>query len=69
MRLTCTICLINLIILGICSGVTALSGFNLLLFLCFGKVILTSVFGGICGASALFLFYAMIVLKPFERLK
>jgi uncharacterized membrane protein YuzA (DUF378 family) len=69
MRLTCIICLLNLIILGICSGVTALSGFELLLLLCFENEIVLRCFWAICSVSALFLIYALIVLKPFKKLK
>ncbi len=69
MRLTCIICTLNLIILGICGGVFAFTGFNLLLFLCFGNVTVMRSFLAICAVSALFELYALIVFKPFKGLK
>ena len=69
MRLTCTICTINLIILGICGGVFAFSGFDLLLFLCFFSVTAERCYFAICAVSALFALYYLAVFKPFKGLK
>lgn len=67
--MTCYLCATNLVILGICAAVFAFSGFDLIAFLALGKPIIYNVFYGICGVSALFLIYAMIVFKPFKGLK
>ena len=69
MRLTCLICSINLVILGICGGVFAFTGFNLLLFVCFNNLTAMRCFLAICAVSALFMIYAIIVLKPFKGYK
>lgn len=69
MRLTCTICTLNLIILGICGGVFAFSGFNLLLFMCFYNVMAMRSFLAVGFVSALFIVYAMLVFKPYKGLK
>ena len=69
MRLSATICLINLAILGICGGVYAFSGFNLLYFLCFNNVVALRAVLGICFVSAIFSLYALIAFKPFRGLK
>ena len=69
MKLTCYLCIANLVILGICGGVFAFSGFNLLLFLSFGSNIAYRIFLAICGVSALFSVYSLIAFKPFKGLK
>ena len=69
MRLSCTICAFNLIILGICGGVYAFSAFNLLYFLCFNNPTVLRCTLAVDAASALFLIYAILVLKPFKGLK
>ena len=69
MRLSCLICATNLIILGICGGVYAFSGFNLLEFLSFYNLTAMRITLAIDGVSALFLIYALIVFKPFKGLK
>ena len=69
MRLTCIICTVNLIILGICGGIYAFTGFNILLFACFYSYTAMKCFLAICAVSALFALYYMIVLKPFKGLK
>ncbi|MCI8368462.1 MAG: hypothetical protein HFJ81_02390 [Clostridia bacterium] len=69
MRLTCIICTVNLIILGICGGVFAFSGFNLLLFLSFNNLTAMRCFLAVCSVSALFEIYALSVFKPFKGLK
>lgn len=69
MRLTCIICTLNLIILGICGGVFAFSGFNLLLFMCFYNLTAMRCFLAVGFVSALFVVYAMLVFKPYKGLK
>lgn len=69
MRLTCIICTLNLVILGICGGVYAFTGFDLLLFFSFYSVTAERCFLAVCAVSALFAIYYMIVLKPFKGLK
>lgn len=69
MRLSATICLLNLVFLGVCGGVYAFSGFNLLYFLCFENVTAMRAVLGICFVSALFSLYALIAFKPFKGLK
>ncbi len=69
MRLTCIICTLNLIILGICGGVFAFTGFNLLYFLCFFNLTAIRVFLAICAVSALFEIYLLLIFKPFKGLK
>lgn len=69
MKMTCYLCAVNLVILGICAAVFAFSGFDLIAFLSFGKPMIYNVFYAVCGVSALFLIYAMIVFKPFKGLK
>lgn len=69
MRLTCLNCACLLIVLGISAAVYAFTGFNLLYFLCFKIDLAYNSFLAICGVSALFLIYALIVFKPFKRLK
>lgn len=69
MKLTCYLCVANLVILGICGGVFAFTGFNALLFLCFGNIIAYRSVLAVCGVSALFCIYSLIVFKPFKGLK
>lgn len=69
MKLTCYLCVANLIILGLTQAVAAFSGFDLLMFLCFGNKIAYDCFLAVCGVSALFCIYACIVFKPFKGLK
>ena len=69
MKLTCYFCVANLVILGICGGVFALTGFNLLDFICFGNELAYRSFLAICGVSALFTVYSLIAFKPFKGLK
>lgn len=69
MRLSCLICAINLIVLGISGGVYAFSGFNLLEFLCFYNLTAMRITLALNFVSALFLVYALIVFKPFKGLK
>lgn len=69
MRLTCIICALNLIYLGICGGVYAFSGFRLLLFLCLNNATVMRCVLAVDFVSALFLIYALLVFRPFKGLK
>ena len=69
MRLSCNLCILILVILGICGGVFAFSGFNLLLFLCFYNIVIYRSILAIGLVSALFTVYALLVFKPFKGLK
>ena len=69
MRLSCTLCAFNLITLGIVGGVYAFFGFDLLSFLCFGNITAVKITLAVDFVSALFLLYAVLVLKPFKGLK
>ncbi len=69
MKLTCYLCVANLVVLGILGGIYALSGVNLLQILSFGITVLPRVYLAICGVSALFCIYSLIAFKPFKGLK
>lgn len=69
MKLTCYLCASNLVILGICAAVFAFTGFDIPRFLSFGIPSVYRGFYAVCGVSALFLIYALIVFKPFKGLK
>lgn len=69
MKFTSYLCLLNLVILGICAAVFAFSGFDLIAFLTFGNAVFYRSFFAICGVSALYLIYAIFVFKPFKGLK
>lgn len=69
MRLSCIICSAVLIALGICGGVWAIWGFDLLNFLCLANGIAVKCAMAAGGASALFLTYALLVLRPYRGLK
>lgn len=67
MRFSFILCCLNLVILGICGGVFAFSGFDLLGFLLFGSAVAVRSFLGICLVSALFSLYYLAVLFPRRR--
>lgn len=69
MKLTCYFCVANLVILGICGGVYAFTGFDLIAFACFNNPTAYRIFLAICGVSALFTVYSLIAFKPFKGLK
>lgn len=69
MKVSCYVCVANLIVLGICGGVFAFSGFNLLEFIFFGNQMLYRGFLAVCAISALFCIYSLIAFKPFKGLK
>ena len=69
MKMTCYLCTANLVILGICGGVYAFTGFDILKFLSFGSVTAYRITLAICAVSALFTIYSMIIFKPYKGLK
>ncbi len=69
MKVSCYMCVANLIVLGICGGVFAFSGFNLLEFIFFDNQMLYRGFLAVCAVSALFCIYSLIAFKPFKGLK
>lgn len=69
MRLTCDICAGILIICGICWGVFAFTGFDLLYFLCFSQRVIYRCVLSQAFVAALFLIYALFTFKPFKGLK
>lgn len=69
MRLTCNLCVIILIFLGLCGGILAFSGFDLLLFLCFFNVTVKRMALAVGFVAALFCIYALVYFKPFKGLK
>lgn len=69
MRMTCVLCVLILVLTGICGGIYAFSGFNLLYFLSFNSDVIYRSFLAIGGISALYTIYSLIVFKPFKGLK
>lgn len=69
MRFSCILCVIILIAIGICGGIYAFSGFNLLLFLCFYNATAYRCLLATGLVSALFTIYALLAFKPFRGLK
>ena len=69
MKLTCYMCVANLIFLGICAAVYAFTNFNLLNFMMFGNELIYKSYLAVCGACALFTVYSLIAFKPFKGLK
>lgn len=69
MRLSCNLCTLLLVALGIFAGVAALSGFDLLLFLCLGSPVVYRSFLAVCGVAALFNLYALLIFRPYRGLK
>ena len=55
--------------MGICGGVYAFSGFNLLYFLCFYNAAAMRTFLGVCFVASLYCVYALIAFKPYRGLK
>lgn len=58
-----------LVFVGICGGVYAFTGFNLLMFVCFNSPRIFKSFLAVTGVAALFTVYSLIVFKPFKGLK
>lgn len=69
MRLSCIFCSVLLIFLGICGGIYALSGADALSFICMGNGIAVRSLLAAGGVCALFLCFALAVLKPYKGLK
>ncbi|MDE6586457.1 MAG: hypothetical protein K2K80_07250 [Clostridia bacterium] len=69
MKATCYLCTANLIILGICAGVYAFTGFDILKFLSFGSATAYRITLAINAVSALFIIYSLIIFKPYKGLK
>ena len=69
MKITCYLCVAFLVVLGICAGVYAFSGFNVLFFLCLKKVYIYRSFLAVCFVASLFTIYALCTFKPFRGLK
>ncbi len=69
MRLSCDLCIIIVALIAICGGIYAFSGFNILLFLCFGNSVIyrSALASGL--VAALFSLYSLIVFRPFKGLK
>ena len=69
MKLTCYLCVAMLIALGICGGIYAFSGFNLLYFVCFKNVLIYRCLLSVIFVAALFTVYALFTFRPFKGLK
>ncbi|MCD8372669.1 MAG: hypothetical protein LUD27_05145 [Clostridia bacterium] len=69
MRLSCIVCDILLIFLGLCGGVYAFTGFNLLWFLCFYNQIAARALLACGFVAALFNIYSLIAFRPYRGLK
>lgn len=67
MRFSFFICTFNLVILGICGGIFAFSGFDLLSFLMLGNGVAIRSFLGICLVSSLFVVYYLAVFALRRR--
>ncbi len=68
MKLTTLICCGYLVLFGILAAVYALSGFDLLLFFCFGNVTAYRVFLSLAGVGALWLLFWLIAFRPTKPL-
>lgn len=69
MKFTSYLCVSMLVLLGVCGGVFAFTGFNLLLFLCMNEQFIYRTVLAVSAVAALYTFYAMIAFKPFKGLK
>lgn len=69
MKFTCYLCASLLVILGVCGGIYAFTGFNLPLYLCFGQYFIYRSFLAVCAVAALHTVFALIAFKPFKGLK
>lgn len=69
MRITCVLCVLLLITTGICGGVYAFTGFNLIKFLCLNNEFMFRSYLAVSSVAALFTIYSLIVFKPFKGLK
>lgn len=62
-------CAVFLVALGICGGIYAFTGFNLLLFLCFYSAAAYRCVLAAGLVAALFTAYALLAFRPFRGLK
>lgn len=69
MRITSVLCVVLLIALGICGGVYAFGGFDLLYFLCFKSEYVYRSFLAVCFVAAAYTVYALFAFRPFRGLK
>lgn len=68
MKLTTIICAGLLIAFGLGACVYALTGFNLLLFLSFGNIVVYRSVLSLAGVSALWLIFWLIAFRPLRHL-
>ncbi len=64
MKLTTLLCCSILILCGLCAAVFALSGFDLLLFLCAGNVTVYRAALSLSGVAAAWLLFWLIAFRP-----
>ncbi|MCD8309301.1 MAG: hypothetical protein LUD19_05535 [Clostridia bacterium] len=69
MRLSSVICNSILIFLGLCGGIYAFFGFDLLAFICFNNVVAVRITLAVGFVAALFNIYALIAFRPYRGLK
>lgn len=68
MKLTTLICCSLLIAFGLIACVYALSGFNLLLYFCFGNLIVYRSLLSLAGVAAAWLLFWLIAFRPTKPL-
>ncbi len=68
MKLTTLICCVYLILMGLFLTVFAFSGFDLLLFLCFGKQALYRALLSLSGIAAAWLLFWLLAFRPTDPL-
>ncbi len=68
MKITTVISSAILILFGIFAAVYALSGFDLLLFLCAGSVAVYRAILSLAGVAALWLFFFFVAFRPLKYL-
>lgn len=68
MKLTTILCCAVLILFGLGASVYALTGFDLLHFICFGNTIAYRSVLSLAGVSALWLVFWLIAFRPTDQL-
>lgn len=68
MKLTTILCCAILILFGLGACIYALTGFNLLLFLCFGNAVVFRSALSLAGVAALWLLFWLIAFRPLKFL-
>ncbi len=68
MKLTTLLCCGILVLFGVLAAVYALSGFDLLLFLCAGNLYAFRAFLSLAGVAALWLLFWLIAFRPTKPL-